>query len=282
MSEPQSRPRLSWKDQDAIVRLWHELAEFPASSPQEALGHCLRELTRMVGAVNCVWVGAAREKNWRRSAPADPLLGWRPRLSIALYPTDAWRRAYEAGVAAVRKNHCDPHTIALVGRFGQNRCHLREELVGDCEWKPHWIYRDVMTPLGIGDRLVCISAAAPRAESYLVFDRESRTRPFGRRERDLLRFFLRGSALLHREQLQCHGLLDSCEPLRARESEVLRLLLTGASEREIAGAMGISSGTAHQYVVIVLRRFGAHSRAELMAQWLRRLAPSALPNPTNQ
>jgi DNA-binding CsgD family transcriptional regulator len=33
--------------------------------------------------------------------------------------------------------------------------------------------------------------------------------------------------------------------------------------------------TGHQYIKAVLRKFGAHSRAELMAQWLRRLAPSS-------
>lgn len=58
---------------------------------------------------------------------------------------------------------------------------------------------------------------------------------------------------------------------------MLRLLLTGASEREIAQALGLSPATTHQYVVALLRKFGAHSRAALMAQRLRRLAPAESP-----
>jgi DNA-binding NarL/FixJ family response regulator len=83
--------------------------------------------------------------------------------------------------------------------------------------------------------------------------------------------------MLHREVLQWHGLLNALKPLSPRERDVLQLLLTGASEREIAHALGLTPATTHQYVVAILRNFGAHSRAELMAQWLRRLAPPALP-----
>ena len=264
--------RLSWRDQDNVIRLWHELMEFPASAPQEALDYCLHALAREVGAVNATWVGAFREKNWEQSRPSDPLLGWQPRTCVTLYPTEAWQRAHEVAIDAVRHGYMDPHTVALVSRFGKNRCHLREELVSDREWKRDRIYREVLTPLGISHRLMCASATAPKAESYLIFDREN-GRGFGARERDLLAFFLHGSALLHRELLQLHGLLNALRPLSPRERDVLRLLLTGDSEREIARALGLTPATTHQYVVAVLRNFGAHSRAELMAQWLRRLAP---------
>lgn len=270
------RPHLSWRDQDAIIRLWHELAEFPASSPQKALDHCLRTLGREVDAINATWVGAIRDKEWEHSRPSDPLLGWQPRICVTLHPTEAWQRAHEVAMHAVRNSYMDPHTVALASRFGQNRSHLREELVRDREWKRDRIYQEVLIPLGIRHRLMCASATAPRAESYLIFDREN-GRGFGARERDLLAFFLRGSAVLHRELLQAHGLLGAEQPLSPRERHVLRLLLTGASEREIAQVMGLTPATTHQYVVAVLRKFGAHSRVELMAQWLRRLAPPCLP-----
>lgn len=282
MNAPESRPHLSWRDQDAVIRLWNELAEFPASSPQDALEHCLRVLARQVGAVDATWVGVVREKNWQRSHPSDRLLGWRPLTCVTLHPTDAWRRAHEVAIDAVRNNYIDPHLAAMASQFGHSRCYLREELVSDREWKRDRIYREVLTPLGIGHRLVCASATAPQAESYLIFDRESGARGFNARERNLLAFFLRGSALFHRELLQAHGVLNGFQPLSPRERDVLRLLLTGDSEREIAHALGITVATTHQYIVAVLRKFGAHSRAELMAQWLRRLAPASWPDPTDQ
>jgi DNA-binding CsgD family transcriptional regulator len=279
--------RLSSSDQDAVIRLWHELMEFPASSPQEALEHCLRALARQIGAVNATWVGAAREKDWERKNPFDPLLGWRPHICLTLHPTDAWQRAHEVAMDAVRHNYMDPQTVALASRFGRNRCLLRDEVVSDRDWKHDRIHREVLAPLGISHRLIGAAATAPGAESYLIFDRESGGRGFSVRERNLLAFFLRGSTLLHRELLQMHGLLNASRPLSPRERDVLRLLLTGVSEREIAGALGLTPATTHQYVVALLRNFGAHSRAELMSQWLRRLAPpsvsvSADSTPTDQ
>jgi len=219
--------------------------EFPASSPQDALDHCLRVLAREVGAVNATWVGAAREKDWARRNPFDPLLGWRPHICLTLHPTDAWQRAHDVAMDADRNNYMDPQTVALASQFGQNRCFLRDEVVSDRDWKRDRINREVLAPLGIGHRLIGAAATAPGAESYMIFDRESGGRGFSARERD-----------------------------------VLRLLLTGVSEREIAAALGLTPATTHQYVVAVLRNFGAHSRAELMSQWLRRLAPS--PAPTDQ
>ena len=271
----QSGPRLSWREQDAIIRLWNELAEFPASSPHEALNHCLSTLTRLVSGVNALWVGAARDRDWERSSPSDPLLGWRPHASMHLHPADEWRRANEMAMAAAHSNRFDPNTVALVSRFGHHRSHLREELVSSSELKKDWMHHEVLRPLGIGDRIVCAFAAAPGAESYLVFDRENGARRFGQRERNVLAFFLRGGAQMHRELLQAHGLLGAVHPLSRRERDVLRLLLTGASEREIAQALGLAFTTTHQYVGALLRKFGARSRAELMAQWLRHLAPSS-------
>ena len=89
--------------------------------------------------------------------------------------------------------------------------------MSDREWKRDRIHREVLAPLGIGQRLIGASATAPRAESYLIFDRESGGRGFSTRERDLLAFFLRGSTLLHRELLQMHGLLNASRPLSPRE-----------------------------------------------------------------
>ena len=281
MSDSESRPQLSWCDQDTVIQLWQELMEFPASSPQEALEHCLRALARQIGAVNATWVGAAREKDWERKNPFDPLLGWRPHICVTLCPTDAWQRAHEVAMDAVRHNYMDPQTVALASRFGQNRCFLRDEVVSDRDWKRDRINREVLAPLGIGHRLIGASATAPGAESYLIFDRESGGRGFNARERDLLAFFLRGSTLLHRELLQMHGLLNAARPLSPRERDVLRLLLTGISEREIAGALGLTPATTHQYVVALLRNFGTHSRTELMSQWLRRLAPPSVSAPAD-
>ena len=57
--------------------------------------------------------------------------------------------------------------------------------------------------------------------------------------------------------------------LSPRERDTLEALLTGASEKQIALALGISCHTVHQYVKRIYRAFGVRSRAELMASLLR-------------
>lgn len=57
--------------------------------------------------------------------------------------------------------------------------------------------------------------------------------------------------------------------LRARERETLELLLTGASEKQIAASLGISTHTVHQYVKRLYRYLGVTSRAQLMAACLK-------------
>jgi DNA-binding CsgD family transcriptional regulator len=59
-------------------------------------------------------------------------------------------------------------------------------------------------------------------------------------------------------------LLDSV-PLSPREREVLRLVASGARNRDIANKLGISENTVKFHVSNLLRKAGAQSRAELAA-----------------
>lgn len=56
------------------------------------------------------------------------------------------------------------------------------------------------------------------------------------------------------------------EPLTARELEVLRLLASGASTSASADTLGISTATLRAHVQAILRKLGAHSRLEAVAE----------------
>ncbi|MEZ6136874.1 MAG: helix-turn-helix transcriptional regulator [Pirellulaceae bacterium] len=58
--------------------------------------------------------------------------------------------------------------------------------------------------------------------------------------------------------------------LSERQRQVLALLLTGQSERELATHLSLSTGTIHKYVTQIYRHFGVSTRAELMALWINR------------
>jgi hypothetical protein len=54
---------------------------------------------------------------------------------------------------------------------------------------------------------------------------------------------LRGIKWFHRNLLLSHGLLVASSPLTAGERRVLHVLLTDASEREVAARLGLTPGT---------------------------------------
>lgn len=55
--------------------------------------------------------------------------------------------------------------------------------------------------------------------------------------------------------------------LSPRQRETFRHLLTGAGEKQIARAMGVTPNTLHTHVTAVYRRLGVSSRPELMARY---------------
>lgn len=63
------------------------------------------------------------------------------------------------------------------------------------------------------------------------------------------------------------GISQSMSP---RTRQTLELLLAGDSEKQIAGKLGLSPHTVHDYVKAVYRRFDVCSRPELLALWIRR------------
>jgi DNA-binding CsgD family transcriptional regulator len=54
--------------------------------------------------------------------------------------------------------------------------------------------------------------------------------------------------------------------LAPRVREVFAVLITGASDKEIAAHLGMAVDTARQYVKKILRAYGVRSRAHLIAQ----------------
>ena len=57
--------------------------------------------------------------------------------------------------------------------------------------------------------------------------------------------------------------------LPPRVRPVLRQLLAGKSEKEIADYLRLTRNTVHTYVKIIYRRLHVRSRGELLARWVR-------------
>jgi pimeloyl-ACP methyl ester carboxylesterase/DNA-binding CsgD family transcriptional regulator len=62
-------------------------------------------------------------------------------------------------------------------------------------------------------------------------------------------------------QPEAPSVLDGASPLTGRETEVLRLVSSGMSNREIAGTLVLSEHTVHRHVANILRKLSESTRA---------------------
>ena len=80
------------------------------------------------------------------------------------------------------------------------------------------------------------------------------------------------TAKIRNAALRNHALADepegSATPLTAREAEVLTLLTTGASNKQIARALDISVHTAKFHVAAIIAKLGATGRTDAVARAL--------------
>jgi len=70
-----------------------------------------------------------------------------------------------------------------------------------------------------------------------------------------------------RRGLEVQSRLDRT-PLTKREKEVVSLLVSGASTRQIAEQTGLTVATVHTYLKRIYSKLGVHSRAELLARFV--------------
>lgn len=271
--KPRGAP--SPEDKIAVGRLLAELDGFgPAEVDASAL-HLMAGLCRLLGASNAFWVGAVRDPGHARG---DPQRGWRGK-SVLMLHAGARRRRTTVQAMGRQDEHC-PATVAITAGAGALRVRRLGELVDMRGFRRAESYRRFWLPHGIGDRLYGAVPVGAECESYFCIDRAHSHRPFSGREAALLEHALAGTGRLHRELMLSYGLGPSNEPLSPVLRGVLRHLLTGLGEKEIAGRLRISVGTLHQYVVALFRHFRVASRAALASLWLGgESPPSSLRHP---
>ena len=167
----------------------------------------------------------------------------------------------------------DPITAAIFARNEPIVTMARAEAISSTEWEQTPVRNEVHRPSGIDDSLLSVAKRKrPGHVRVLAFKRARGEAPFASEECQIVHF-------VHDEL----GWLFDATPANqiareedwsAREREVFRLLLTGASEKCIAAELALSVHTVHGYVKNVYRRVGVTSRAELMALALERAKAS--------
>ena len=157
-------------------------------------------------------------------------------------------------------------------------CMARESYLRDEEWYRSVYYADVQEVMGIDFMLTCFhSLAAGRGNlSGIFLGRAVGDRPFGQREVLVVQIAHATLAPLIGGPL-ARFVEPSPSALSPRARDVLRCLLEGDGDKQIASRLDIRQHTVNGYVKQIYAHFGVSSRSELLARWVRRAWSSGQP-----
>jgi DNA-binding CsgD family transcriptional regulator len=255
-------------DRERVFRLWDELAAFPSAEIDQAWRHLAQTIADWIGADTGFWVGTVRLLDGEQ-AERDTMQGWRIKVVTFLHPPTEEEQL--AAQRALGNRQQDPGltTIAAVRGSGVFRVHrLHDGFVDLDELRKTDYYRAHYEAFGINDQLWVACPINPETEAYFVFNRRRTAALFSETDAELAGFALRGLSWFHRQMFYSHGLLVAQEPLTPTQREVLQLLLSDKTEKEIAAELSQSFHTTHTHVKDIFRKYNVKSRAGLMAVWL--------------
>jgi DNA-binding CsgD family transcriptional regulator len=150
-------------------------------------------------------------------------------------------------------------------------CLSRQDYIPDDEWYPSDQYQTCYSTAGVDRTLFCFRElpGAPDEFSGLLLSRAKGSRDYSGRDRAVVRD---AHALL--APLVGGALARFSEPspaaLPPRVRQVLKCLLEGDGDKQVARRLGISPHTVNVHTKAIFRHFGVQSRAELLARWIRR------------
>lgn len=147
---------------------------------------------------------------------------------------------------------------------------LRPEIRPDSEWYRSGMYNDYYRPAYIDGCVMSFSVNPHSGHLVTLWTAQDRTDPVpGERAKSVMTLLnatvapLVGVELSARRQGGVRG-------LSPRLRQVLKCILAGESEKQVAETLQLTRHTVHQYVGMLYRHFEVASRSELLAYFVRR------------
>lgn len=250
-------------DVRTLLRLVAELREL-GTRPGEWRRHLARSIEKWCGA-RAVLVGELAVKDplgLLTSGPrilgrADVRVVHREILGVCAEDEERF------GEEVIWHTHGPHEAISGLWRsYGASFTATRRDVVGDAIGYRSQLANERFRALDCDDFIVqVIPVAALRALARVKLYRAWGARPFSPRDRLILE--LLGEELA-RDWAEAGG-PGPASLLAPRLRQVLSSLAAGASEKEIAASLGLSTHTVHDYSKALYRIFEVHSRTELMS-----------------
>lgn len=259
--------RLRLQDLRAIQRIVGECRELGDSAMGWRL-HLLDAAARLSDG----GIGVEYEVLWGPRYEIAPLVrlgaadwGWRAGYDHAAY--EALNREFMARGESYSPMY--PAYVEILNR-GTARCLTRADVVPDSSWYRSAYYRDHHSPTG-GDAKMYSMSPMHRAgfKSMLVLVRPAGEPDFAPRARAIVAELHSQIAPLIEAPLAGYQ-EPSPDDLAPRARQVLRCLLEGEGDKQVAARLGLSRHTVNFYVRQIFVHFGVSTRSELMSRWIRR------------
>jgi DNA-binding CsgD family transcriptional regulator len=225
--------------------------------------------------------GLARQI-WGGVAMGGEFVGARFGPVVAVNPADwGWdngfnRVGWERGMAEFIKNPRTNRLLSLSRYLARTAnsdgmCLARTDLITDRRWDRAWDFQNMVKPGGADHSLFCFRALPGLKDRQVgvIVARALRARDFSAREKAVVQEAMAavvpliGGALTRYSEPSPSG-------LSPRLRQVLRCLLEGDTDKQMAVRLGLTRHTVNQYTKVIFRHFGVMSRAELLARWVRR------------
>jgi DNA-binding CsgD family transcriptional regulator len=143
----------------------------------------------------------------------------------------------------------------------------RRDAVADADWFKCDHYKKLRKPLGLGPTMyVKIVAGSIERETIVMLCREEGAEAFTERDAYLVDLCLSEMAWPFTPDMSYTD--PTVENLQPRLKKVMKLLLEGDSEKQVAYKLGLSPHTVHEYVKNLYAELNVSSRGELLAQYV--------------
>ena len=161
----------------------------------------------------------------------------------------------------------DPVIDALATMEGRVITLARADAVSDADWYGSEHYAQIRKPAGLDHAMyVKIVAASLGRQTIVTLSRVAGDKPFTTRDAYLAELCLSEMAWPYTPEVDYTD--PRIEALQPRLKKVMRHLLEGDSEKQVALKLGLSPHSVHQYVKQLYAQLEVNSRGELLAQWV--------------